>query len=148
VGIRADDAVAGTDDALFRQQRVFDTDTADVIIMQDVVFICEIAHQTALLRRLDILVRRKMIHRQRDAAAVKHMIRPGAFKFIDRNGSGDVVSVNDIKLCLDQLAGLYFTQTRVRSKDFLCHCHSHSDDPSFQAAAMRLAFPQTLPKPI
>ena len=54
MAVRADDDLAGGDDALLRQQRVLDAHAADLVIVDDVLRAREFAHLLGERRGLDV----------------------------------------------------------------------------------------------
>ena len=136
MAVRADDAVAGTDQALFRQNRMLDAHTADVKEILDVVLVGKAAHPLDLLGRLDVLVRGEMVHHQRHPAFVEHPAGTAALKLVDRHRRGDVVAEAQIELRLDQLPRLHLRQAGVRRQDLLCHGHTHSSVSSLSLMSL------------
>ena len=124
MGIRADHAVARPNQTLFRQKGVLNTHAAHVIKIGDAVFFCKFPCAAALLGGLDILVRREVVHHQRDFILVENRRRPALFKFVDCNGGRDIVAQHEVEPCLDHLPGCHRLQPRVRRENFLRHCHS------------------------
>lgn len=61
MGVGADGHHARSDDALFRQEDVFDADAAHFKVMDNRVFFYEISDNLGQTRRFDILIGRKMI---------------------------------------------------------------------------------------
>ena len=64
MGIGADGQHTGSDDALFRQEDVFDADAADFKIMRNAVLLGEVADDFGQAGGLDVLVRREMVRNQ------------------------------------------------------------------------------------
>jgi len=125
MGVRADHAVAGADQPFFRQKGVLYAHLPHVEEIGNLVFLRETAHLTALFRRLDVLVRGKVIQHQRDFISVKNRGSAAFFKLVDRHRRSDVVAEHKVELRLDQLSGFQMLQSGVRGQDFLRHRHSH-----------------------
>ena len=125
MAVRADDAVAGADQSLFRKDGVFHAHPAHVEEILHIVLAGEFPHPLDLFRRFDVLVGGEVIHHQRHPALVENTAGAATLKFIDRHRRGDVVAQAEIQLGLDQLPGRHLRQTRVGCQDLLCHCHSH-----------------------
>ena len=129
VGIGADHAVAGADDAFLRKKRVLNAHLAHVVEMGDVIFFREPAHLKALLRGLDVLIGGEVVEHQSDAVLIKDGVRAAFFKFVDGDGAGNIVAEHDIEVRLNQLSHLHVVQTGVRRQNFLGHSHSHKEKP-------------------
>ena len=71
MGISTDSQHTGSDDALFRQEDVFDADTADFKIMRNAVFLGEVADDFGQTGGLDVLVRREVVRDQRNLGLIK-----------------------------------------------------------------------------
>ena len=134
--IRTDDAVTRTDQPLLRQQRVLDAHATDIKEVFDIVFPGKNARLLDLLRRLDVLIRREVIHHQCDARAVIHAGSAVFFKFVDRYRRGDIIAKTQVQFSLDQLTGHYRIQTGMRRQQLLRHGHSHKSS-TFQSVKNR-----------
>ena len=107
VRIRADHEVAGRDEPLLRQKRVLDSAVvAHLEVVDDPLLLRERPHRGALLRGLDILVRREVVGHERDLLPVDHLGASELGELADGHGRGDVVSENKVQLRHDQLAGV------------------------------------------
>ena len=96
VGVGADDAVAGGDQALFRQQGVLDAHLAHVIEIVDVEAVGKGAALETLLGGLDVLVGGKVVHDHGDLALVKDPGEAFLVKLPDGDGRGDVVAQHHV----------------------------------------------------
>ena len=126
MGIRTDDGFACGYQTFFRKKGVFDAHLSHII---EVVYFKspgKAAAFLALFSALYIFVRRKVVHYERDFALVEDLAEAGAFKFVDRNGTGDIVGQNHVQFGIDQLAGNYFVKSCMGGQDLLRHCHTHS----------------------
>ena len=103
VAVRADDHRPREGDALFGQERVLDAHFADVIEVLDVVGAREIAHDLALLRRLDVAVGGEVVEHERDLALVA---KPASalLEHVDRDGRGHVVGQRDVRVDQHEIA--------------------------------------------
>ena len=99
---------------------------AHVIEVDNLMFFGKLAAFQTLLRGLDILIRREVVHHQRDLGAVKHLVKAGFLHFTDRNRTGDIVGKRQVDVRLDQLSGFHAFQPRMLCEYFLRHCHAHN----------------------
>ena len=104
---------------------MLDAHGSDIIEMRHTLVSGKQSALFGLRCTFDILVRHKVIKHYGHFLFIKHFGESGLFKFVDGYRCGDVIAVNKIKLCIDQLSGCHFRKTGVRSEDLLCHCHSH-----------------------
>ena len=133
VAVRADDAVTGGHDALFGQQRMLNAHLADIVEVEDVVFIGELAALFGLGGAFDILIGHKMVEHDVDAGAVEHRVETGFLKLVDRHRRGDIVAKHDIELSVDELARGNGCFPAMRGQDLLRHGHSHGVFPPFSS---------------
>ena len=133
VAVRADDAVTGGHDALFGQQRMLNAHLADIVEVEDVVFIGELAALFGLGGAFDILIGHKMVEHDVDAGAVEHRVKTGFLKLVDRHRRGDIVAKHDIELSVDELARGNGCFPAMRGQDLLRHGHSHGVFPPFSS---------------
>ena len=126
----------------FGQKRVLDAHHADVHEVFDVVLVREGAGLLNERRRLDVLVRRKVVHDHRDLCVVENRGRAVLLENVDRDRRGNVVAENHVELGVDQLTSLDFFEPRVSREDFLGHCHTHI--VSLQFFNMLIKFFKTL----
>ena len=96
VGVGPDDAVAGGDQALFRQQGVLDAHLAHVIEIVDVEAVGKGAALETLLGGLDVLVGGEVVHDHGDLALVKDPGEAFLVKLPDGDGRGDVVAQHHV----------------------------------------------------
>ena len=129
MAVRADDKLTGSGQTFFRQQRVLDAHCANVEEVYDVVLLGELAALEALLSGLNILVRCKVVHYERDLRVVEHLSEARLLHLSDGNRTGDIVCQREIYVCLDQLTCRYAFQTRMLCEDLLRHCHTHNSVP-------------------
>ena len=140
VGIRADHKIAGRDQSLFRQKRVFDSAAVPHFeVVDDPLCLRERPHRGALRGGLDVLVGREVVWDERHLFAVEHAFATELREFPDGDRRCDVVAENEIELRHDQFAGMEIRRARrarptsgVRGKDLLRHCHLH-----FRASIIR-----------
>ena len=125
VAVRADNQFSRRDDALFRQQRMFNADLPDVEEVGNLESAGEIARGLAQLGGLDVLARRVVIQHDGDFILVEHAGEAGFVKHADGDGSRYVIAEHEVELCLNQVARFDFGQPRVGGEDFLRHGHSH-----------------------
>ena len=74
MGISADGRHARSDDALFRQEDVFDADAADFKVMRNAVLLGKIADDLGQAGRLDILVRREVVGNQGNLGLIENRL--------------------------------------------------------------------------
>ena len=77
---------------------------ADVVEVEDVVLVCELAALLGLGRALDVLVGDKVVEHDVDAGLVKDGIKACLVELIDGHRGGDIVAQHQIQLCVDELA--------------------------------------------
>ena len=104
VAVRADDAVARGHDALFGQERVLNAHLADVVEVEDVVLVCELAALLGLGRALDVLVGDKVVEHDVDAGLVKDGIKARLVELIDGHRGRNIVAEHDVEPGVDELA--------------------------------------------
>ena len=105
-----------------------------LVVVFDVLGLCEIAHTLALFRGLDIFIRSKVIRDHDDLICIEYFSERVLFEYIDRRRRGDVVSEEQVKIGLDQVARGAKLFSRVLTEDLLCHCHAHIDYHPFDIA--------------
>ena len=125
VAVRADHAVAGGDDAFFRQKGVLNAHLAYIVEVEDIVFIGKFPALLGLGSALDILIGYKVIQHDGDMLFIEHAVKTGALKLVDGHRGGDIVAQHNVQLCVDQLACLDLRQSGVCGKDLLRQGHSH-----------------------
>ena len=79
----------------------------------------------AVLRRLNVLIRHEMIQHERDLVLVKNAVHLHLIHLVNRHRRCDIISENQIQICLNQLSCFYRRQSCMSSQNFLCHCHTH-----------------------
>ena len=72
MGIRADNHLAGSGKALFRQKRVFDAHPTHVVEMGNIVHLDKLTAYSAQLGRFDILAGGGVVQHNRDSIPVKY----------------------------------------------------------------------------
>lgn len=127
VRVAADDHLARSHDALFRQKGVFYAHAAHVEEVGQFVFTGEFAAYLALHGRLDVLVRREVVEHHDDLVLVEHPVGPGLAEFRDGQRDGDVVAHHHVELRLDELACGDALQPRMCGQYLLCYGHAHRD---------------------
>ena len=125
VAVRADDAVARCHDALFGQERVLNAHLANVVEVEDVVLVCELAALLGLGRALDVLVGHEVVENDGDVLFVEHAVKACLLELVDGHRCGDVVAQHDVELGVDELARLDLGEARVCGQNFLRLGHSH-----------------------
>ena len=83
----------------------------------------------AVLCRLYILVRDKVIHDKRNFILVKYTVILQTIHLSDRNRRRNVIAKYKIELCLDQLSRVNLRKAGCLREYLLSHCHSHIDPP-------------------
>ena len=74
VGICADDDISCHRQSFFRKQCMLNSHLSDIKIIGNLMATCKLADTFAVLRRLDILIRNKVIHYQCDLILIKYRI--------------------------------------------------------------------------
>ncbi len=108
---------------------MLDAHCADVEEVDDIVLFRELTALQTLLCGLNILVRCKVVHYQRDLSVVEHLAETGFFHLADGNRAGDVVRERQIDVCFDELSCGHAVKTCVLREDFLRHSHTHNSFP-------------------
>ena len=106
---------------------VLDTHGAYVKEMSDIEALREIAGGLAQLCGLDVLAGGVMIEDDSDFVLIEDAGEAGLVEFDDGDGGGDVIAQHQIELGFDQITGLDGFKSRMGSKDFLGHGHSHGN---------------------
>ena len=128
MAVRADDDLARGDEALLGQQRVLDAHAADLVVVDNLLRLGEVAHLLGHRRALDVLVGDEVIRDQRDLRGVEHLRRAHLDKLVDGDRCGDVVAQHQVELAHQQLAGAAAFNARGAREDFLRHGHAHCFD--------------------
>ena len=105
---------------------MFDSHLAHFKIVGDLVALCKLPHTLTVLRRLNVLVRHKMIRHKRDLILVEYTVHVHLLHLLDGYRTGDIIAQHQIKIGLDQLSRFHMIQPRMCRQNFLCHCHSHT----------------------
>ena len=122
MGVGADHEVAGHHYALLGQQRMLNTHTALLKIVDDLMLMGKIARDLGLLGTLDVLVGRVMVGHEANPLAVKHSSTNLAHR-LDGDGSRNVVGEHQVEVALNQLARHNLIESRVGGQNLLCHGH-------------------------
>src|SRR5699024_5265138 len=125
VAVRADDAVAGGDDALFGQQGVLDAHLAHVVEVEDVVLVGKLPALLGLGGALDVLVGDEVVQDDGHPLFVEHAVKTGLLELVDGHRGGDVVAQDDVQFGVDELARLDLVEAGMVCKDLLRQSHSH-----------------------
>ena len=88
----------------FRQERVLNAHLANVVEVEDVVLVCELAALLGLGRALDVLVGDKVVEHDVDAGLVKDGIKARLVKLIDGHRARNIVAEHDVEPGVDELA--------------------------------------------
>ena len=124
--ISSDHHISGHYQTLFRQQRMLDSHLSHIKKVGNLMFGGKFSDTFALLGRLNILIRNKMIHHQSNLILIKHrFFRHFGIHLLDRHRRGNIISQNQIQIRLDQLSCRHLRQSGVSRQDFLRHRHSH-----------------------
>ena len=118
LAVRADDAVARGHDALFGQERVLNAHLADVVEVEDVVLVCELAALLGLGRTLDVLVGDKVVEHDVDAGLVKDGIKARLVELIDGHRGRNIVAEHDVEPSVDELAAVTAASPQWAAKIF------------------------------
>ena len=96
-----------------------------IIIMLQTVFLCIISAYLGALCRSNILVRHKVVHDKNHLILIKDTFPLNLLPLSNRNRSRDVISMNQIHLCKNQLTAFHLLQSCVLCQNLLAHRHSH-----------------------
>ena len=83
----------------------------------------------AVLRRLNVLIRHEMIQHERDLVLVKNAVHLHLIHLVNRHRRCDIISENQIQICLNELPCTDRRKSGMRRKNLLCHCHTHILSP-------------------
>ena len=119
MAVCADDHIAGAHKALLGQQGVFHAAVAALIIVGDVLFLRKLAGHHNLIGRINIFLRRKVVHDQSDLVFVKNLFRAHSLKRLDGKGAGNVVGKHQRHAALNNLAVLFHNFVCVGLQNFL-----------------------------
>ena len=107
---------------------MFDTDTALLKIIDNVVLVAEIADDFGEASGFDVFCRLEMIRDQRDFRVVKNRTSQ-RFEFLNRRRCRDVIGENHVKIANDQLACLDGVKSCMFREDLFTHIHAHIAAP-------------------
>ena len=127
--ICSDNHIACYCQTFFREKCMLDTHFSDIKIISDIMFTGKFSYTLAVLCRLDIFVRDKVIHDQCHFIFIKYRIYCHLIHLMNCYRWGDIISQYQIQFCFDQLSCFYLLKTRCRCQNFLCHRHSHVSVP-------------------
>ena len=83
----------------------------------------------AVLRRLDVLIRHEMIQHKCDLVLVKNTVHLHLVHLMNRHRRCDIISENQIQICLNELSGTDRRKSGMRRENLLCHRHTHILSP-------------------
>ena len=86
------------------QERVLNAHLANVVEVEDVVLVCELAALLGLGRALDVLVGDKVVEHDVDAGLVKDGIKARLVELIDGHRGRNIVAEHDVEPGVDELA--------------------------------------------
>ena len=96
-----DDYISGNSQSFFRKERMLDTHLSYIKIISDVMLARKLSYTFAVLCRLNIFIRNKVIHNKCDLVFVKHFILCHFIHFMNGNGRCDIISQYQIQIRLD-----------------------------------------------
>ena len=125
MAVRADDEIAGLDEALFGQERMFHARAAAFVIMGDAHFPGKAPRYDDLIGRSDILLRGVVIHDEKHTILVEDLFGSHGVEGLDGERAGDVVGEHAGKGTFHDLSGFPDLLVGVHLKYFLGkrHCH-------------------------
>lgn len=85
----------------------------------------EFSHNLALLSRLNILIRRKVVRNKVYSVLVEYLVSIHARQILYCHRTGNIVCEHGIELSLDELSSFYMIEAGVCGQDLLGHRHSH-----------------------
>ena len=125
MGVRADDQLARGSQPFLWEKGMFNAHLPYVKEIHNLMLFRKLSAFQALLRRLNVFVRREVIHYQRNFPVVEHTVKARLFHFADGDRPGDIVRKGKVYICFNQLSGSDRFQPSVMRKNFLRHRHSH-----------------------
>ena len=129
MGVCADHDISCCDKSLLRQECMLDPHLSNIIVVADLMPDGKLPDTLAVLCRLYILVRDKVIHDKRNFILVKYTVILQTIHLSDRNRRRNVIAKYKIELCLDQLSRVNLRKAGCLREYLLSHCHSHIDPP-------------------
>ena len=125
MAVRPDDEIAGLDEALFGQERVFHARAAAFVVMGDAHFPGKATGHDHLIGRGDILLGGVVIHHQKHAILVEHLLCAHGAEGFNGQRAGDVVGEHAGKRTFHDLTRFADLFVGVHLKYFLGkrHCH-------------------------
>jgi len=123
VRICADHDVPGQHQTLLGQEGMLDPHPPDLKVVRDPIVMRELAHCLALLRRLDVLVRSKVIRYERDALAIKNVVDADLGELLNGDRRRDVVRQHHVHPRVDEFSHVKVFPPGVGGKDLLRHSH-------------------------
>ena len=70
-----------------------------------------------------------MIQHERDLVLVKNAVHLHLVHLVNRHRRCDIISENQIQICLNELPCTDRRKSGMRRKNLLCHCHTHILSP-------------------
>ena len=104
VAVRPDHDVAGADQAVLRQDGVFDAHVAALVIVGDVHLAGKIAHDLDLFGRVDVLVGGEVVTDQGHAVLVENLVHAHPANGLDGERRGYIVGQHHGHAALDDLS--------------------------------------------
>ena len=123
--IRSDHDIPRHNKSSLRKKGVLDSHLPYIKIVRYLMLPGILTYTLAVFRRLDILVRDKMIHDQGDLVLIKHLIAPELIHLSDCDRSGNIISQYQVQVRLDQISRMHLCKSCGVREYFLSHCHSH-----------------------
>src|SRR5208283_5238841 len=92
----------------------------------EVVFSGKLPKQFALLRSLNILLRREVVRNKSYTVSIKDILRSGLFEFLNSDRCGDVICKDKVNLCVYELTRANISYPRMCCKYLFCNGHEPS----------------------
>ena len=117
--------VAGDHQPLLREQHVLDAHAPHLVVVRQLLLAREQAHRAALLCRLDVLVRRKVVGHHHHARRIEHALDAEPRELADGDGRRDIVAEHQVDVDLDKLPGAHLFPPCVGGNDLGSECGAH-----------------------
>ena len=111
----------------FRKKGMLYSHLSYLKIIGYLILFCKLSHALTMLRRLDILIRDKMIRHKRYLILIKHTCFLHLIHLMDSYRRCYIIAKNKIKICFNKLSCFYIRKTCMRCKNLLCHRHTHNN---------------------
>ncbi len=104
---------------------MLDPHGAHVKVVGDAILPRKLPYQQALLGRLDVLVRREVVHHQDHPPGIEDLLQAQLAKLLDGKRGGDVVGQHQVQPAVKQFSGDHPVLISVGGQDLFGNGHAH-----------------------